>query len=178
MKTAHTKHKKKITHYRKGYNKKHLRVGKTKRRKSAKRTSRHQHGGGKWGDKFRSPSMIAARAETDRNKLMEVVSNLPLNELAVNKKLKSLLESIKNAAESARTTAGRLTEQTTELSKLAASGETREALLSASGEALFDPESGEPLNEAARILRATQTVEPEFDEQTGAPLNHAARVIS
>ena len=43
--------------------------------------------------------------------------------------------------------------------------------------ALFDPESGEPLNEAARIVRATQTVEPEFDEHTGAPLNHAARVI-
>ena len=40
-----------------------------------------------------------------------------------------------------------------------------------------DPESGEPLNEAARIVRATQTVEPEFDEHTGAPLNHAARVI-
>ena len=166
MKTAHTKHKKKITHYRKGYNKKHLRVGKTKRRKSAKRTSRHQHGGGKWGDKFRSPSTIAARAETDRIKLMEVVSNLPLNELAANKELKSLLERIKNAAESARTTAGRLTEQTTELSKLAASEE-----------ALFDQESGEPLNEAARIVRATQTVDPEFDEQTGAPLNHAARVI-
>ena len=166
MKTAHTKHKKKITHYRKGYNKKHLRVGKTKRRKSAKRTSRHQHGGGKWGDKFRSPSTIAARAETDHIKLMEVVSNLPLNELAVNKELKSLLERIKNAAESARTTAGRLTEQTTELSKLAASEE-----------ALFDQESGEPLNDAARIVRATQTVDPEFDEQTGAPLNHAARVI-